>query len=182
MAGMLLRSACVVLLTVSCIDAASAQSLARPTWTQGDTWRYRISLLPAANRGGTFTYDGTVVVKDRQPDRYNVNFGSYYGNAATGADRTVRYSLDLNRTALAYKGGATRHGSMAVADRREVGISLSSARRAEHLDLGGRSSRVGKGDRPAGTFDTVHLTGIAKRRVRQTRTCGTRRTSSVKSA
>jgi hypothetical protein len=67
MAGMLLRSACVVLLTVSCIDASSAQSLARPTWTQGDTWRYRISLLPAANRGGTFTYDGTVVVRIANP-------------------------------------------------------------------------------------------------------------------
>ena len=64
-----------------------------------------ISLVPAHNRGGTFTYEGTVAVKDRQPDRYNVNFGGYYGNAATGADRTVRYSLDLNRTALAYKGG-----------------------------------------------------------------------------
>jgi hypothetical protein len=52
--------------------------------------------------------------------------------------------------------------SMAVADRRKVGISLSSARRAEHLDLGGRSSRVGKVTVPAGTFDTVHLTGIRK--------------------
>ena len=105
MAVMMFRSACMVLLAVSCIDAAPAQGLARPAWTQGDTWRYRISLLPAHNRGGTFTYEGTVAVKDRQPDRYNANFGGYYGNTATGADRTVRYSLDLNRTALAYKGG-----------------------------------------------------------------------------
>ena len=116
MAGMLLRSACVVLLTVSCIDASSAQSLARPTWTQGDTWRYRISLLPAANRGGTFTYDGTVVVRIANPTATTSTSG-YYGNAATGADRTVRYSLDLNRTALAYKGGYGKRGQVVRAGR-----------------------------------------------------------------
>jgi len=114
---MMFRSACMVLLAVSCVYAAPAQTLARPTWTQGDTWRYRISLLPAHNRGGTFTYEGTVAVKDRQPDRYNANFGGYYGNAATGADRTVRYSLDLNRTALAYKGGYGKRGHVVRAGR-----------------------------------------------------------------
>ena len=165
MAVMMFRSACMVLLAVSCVDAAPAQTLARPTWTHGDTWRYRISLLPAHNRGGTFTYEGTVAVKDRQPDRYNVNFSGYYGNVATGADRTVRYSLDLNRTALAYHGGPLNDTTwyrwpLQIGAKWEFPYHQPDGQSISIWEVEVRGWE--KVTVPAGTFDTVHLTGIRK--------------------
>jgi hypothetical protein len=152
-------------LSIAIANIANAQSTARPNWSEGDRWEYRISLLPVNSRSGTFVYDGAVSVQKTRDDRYDITFAGYYGAPGTGVDRTVRYSLDLNRVSRAYEGGplnetkwyqwplqpeASWEFDYHQPDGQRVSVWSMSVKGWEKVSV------------PAGTFNALHIVGIRK--------------------